>query len=111
MKVRHKATGIELEVRKPIKEVSFYSTPGGSMIHVDDPQWELVKEEEWEDISDKCDVDTYDGFTDDARKILNNKQYIHYEGYIFNGSSNYRLRKIDGLHHGPAFIVEKRKES
>lgn len=111
MKVRHKATGIELEVRKPFTSTLYYYTTGGSLIHRGDPDWQLVPEEEWKDITKECELGTYSGFTSDTTLILKGKQYIHHEGYVFNGSSEYRLRKIDGLHHGPAFIVERRKES
>jgi len=109
MKVRHKATGIEIEVRKPIKEVSFYSTLGGSMIHVDDPQWELVKEEEWDDVTAHIEVGRYESHCRASGHLYACDRSNSGINAFFD--QGYRLRKIDGMHNGPAFIVEKRKES
>ena len=112
MKVRHKATGVELEATKNTGRFGsgFYTTTGGSWIAVDDHEWEVVSDEEWEDVTRHCAVGRYELGQGDERA-----------GHLYaidssNGGTNafyntaYRLRKIDGLHHGPAFIVERRKE-
>lgn len=94
MKVRHKATGVELEVREPLTPTRYYDTTGGSLIHRDDPEWELVPEEEWEDCTAGCVVSSTGFLT------------MHGNPLTY---TDFRFRKIDGLHNGPAFIVERRK--
>lgn len=103
MKVRHKATGIEFEVQKMLRDFKYYSTTGGSMIHVDDPAFEIVPEEVWEDCTEDVEI-----FRDTLKEM--NQEYFIHDGKYVCLNNGYRLRKIDGLHHGPAFIVEKKKE-
>lgn len=91
MKVRHKATGLEIEVRKPLRDIEYYSTPGGSMIHVDDPAFEVVPEEVWEDVTSRY------GKEGSVRQTLT----------LY---SNEHMKFIDGIHNGLAIIVERRKE-
>jgi len=113
MKLRHKATGIELEVKKLLQSQPYYITAGGSMIHVDDPAFELVPEEVWEDVTEHCEVGTLP-ILDDGRNTVVHRcdGGISYDVLNpFQLTENYRVKKIDGLHHGPAFIVERRKES
>jgi hypothetical protein len=90
MKIKHKQSGAELTVKEeqaPFK--AYWTTDGGSYIHKDDPEWELVKEEEWEDVTSECKhIDRHSSVT-----LLGGK----------------RFRYSDGLHNGPAFIVERRK--
>lgn len=54
--------------------------------------------EEWEDASNEFKVTPSGGSLvklDDSR--------------ILSAAEGYRLRKIDGMHNGPAFIIERRK--
>lgn len=93
MKVRHKASGTELELAEPQPFLpQWWKTVGGSCIAYNDPAWELVKEEEWEDVTAECDFNSQFGL-----------------GVRVQDGGTCRLRKIDGLHNGPAFIVERRK--
>ena len=59
--------------------------------------------EEWEDVSRDCYV-TFSTLLEEYKVVCigHNRQHL-YE------AEGYRLRKIDGLHNGPAFIVERRK--
>ena len=59
--------------------------------------------EEWEDVSRDCYV-TFSTLLEEYKVVCigHNQQHL-YE------AEGYRLRKIDGLHNGPAFIVERRK--
>ena len=102
MKARHKASGVELEVARKYPNAEYYATRGGSTINAFDPEWELVPEEEWEDVS---------------RDIVLQKKgdgtvrgYHHLEPclIVFEG---FQVVAIDGPYHGSAFIVEKKKEA
>lgn len=104
MKVRHKATGIELDVvsQSLRGEYVMYNTRGGSLIYEKDPEWEVVPDVVWEDVTDACYA-TSTGLLNKSVAII-----CHNNGHLCE-SMGFRIRKIDGLHHGPAFIVEKRK--
>jgi hypothetical protein len=113
MKIKHKQSGVQLTVKEeqaPFK--AYWTTDGGSYIHKDDPEWELVKEEEWEDVTEECDAGRYARNAFDPESschALNNNLYLAIKGVRIIHLDGYRLRKIDGLHNGPAFIVERRK--
>lgn len=49
--------------------------------------------EQWEDVTAKYEA--------------NDLRLLTYTGVDYS-KADYRLRKIDGLHHGPAFIVERK---
>lgn len=103
MKIRHKELGVELEVdgRQPFP--AFYVTSGGSLINRQDNDWVLVKEEAWEDITGECEW-TEIAYSEFYMKAPNGERIEH-----ISFRDKYRLRKIDGLHNGPAFIVERKK--
>ena len=64
--------------------------------------------EEWEDVTDSCEVGRYgkdSGCLDGS--IFISDESNHQMNALF--VKDYRLRKIDGLHNGPAFIIERRK--
>lgn len=94
MKVRHKKTGVELEVRnsRAVDPAGFYITKGESWINKKDPDWELALEEEWENVTHEY-------------KIF----FPIIPGASIAIREDERLSYIDGLHNGPAFIVERRK--
>lgn len=115
MKVRHKKLGIEFEVRKENVTLlhvggNFYETVGGSFIAYHDPDWEKV--EEWEDVTSEFHgtqswPSTKSSKSNGVAHTETNCMFwipceIHHRGDL-------RLRKIDGLHNGPAFVVERRK--
>lgn len=62
MRLKHKSTGVELEVFLPRVYLEvyggqpFYKTKDGSFIAHGDYDWELVKEEEWEDVTHLLEV-------------------------------------------------------
>ncbi|MDR4470428.1 MAG: hypothetical protein MRJ68_19380 [Nitrospira sp.] len=106
MKVRHKKTGVELEICPSNEAFArrgdvYRRTTGGSFINTSDPDWQLVPEEEWEDVTGNLEVTDGIGASEPQEKVW----------AIQCLAQKYRLRKIDGLHNGPAFIVERRKES
>lgn len=101
MKIRHKTLGVEFEVleeRITLLHVggNFYETMGGSFISHRDPDWEKV--EEWEDVT---------------KSVLFTDTPVGFGALTIDGvhltRDHYRLRKIDGIHTGPAFIIERRK--
>jgi hypothetical protein len=55
--------------------------------------------EEWEDVTERVVESTCNG----------NWMYGHQDAIRMDETAGYRLRKIDGLHNGPAFVVERRK--
>ena len=102
MKVRHKKLGVELEINNV--GTVYYITKGGSCIHRDDLEWEFVKDEEWEDVTGAYSVvDETDGgcVASDGHYVVLTKTCDFHKGM--------RLRKIDGMHNGPAFIIEQKK--
>jgi hypothetical protein len=110
MKIRHKQTGLELQVKKGDR---FYETAGGSFLHIEDSEWEPVIEQEWEDVTAGCTAGKYgekefSGFHETKYRVLNSYIWIiDADGKNVANDPRYRLTKIDGLHHGPAFIVER----
>lgn len=109
MKVRHTSTGVEFEVKKPLHPQLYYLTKGGSMIHVNDPAFELVPEEGWEDVTGNCRAYGWNWPKSHPSHEDDGAFYLSHNGVVI-GNASYRLRKIEGLHHGPAFIVERKKE-
>lgn len=97
MKVRH-TSGLELEVTDD--RCGYWRTTGGSLILGTDRDWQLVPEEVWEDCTGNLEVTDGGEASEPQEKVWAIQCLAH----------KYRLRKIDGLHHGPAFIVERRKE-
>lgn len=69
--------------------------------------------EEWEDVTGEFTV-TEDNWPSPSKSKSNAIIYAN-TGYVFwapsemHHSGDLRLEKIDGLHHGPAFIVERKK--
>ena len=59
--------------------------------------------EEWEDVTGECTYLPPASGHDVGAITYNHGNILH--GFF----SNYRLRKIDGMHCGPAFVVERRK--
>ena len=109
MKIRHKETGVVMRV---IKGDRFYETTGGSLLHINDPEWEPVIEPEWEDVTAGCTAGRYkcDEFKDVRHLALNGYLWITgADGVNIACLGSHRLTKIDGLHHGPAFIVERKR--
>ena len=109
MKIRHKQTGQVLQVKEGDR---FYELPGWKFLPIDNSEWEPVIEQEWEDVTAECTAGRY------GEEEFNSVQYHPLNGYLWitnaegeNIANNpqYRLTKIDGLHHGPAFIVERRR--
>jgi hypothetical protein len=110
MKVKHKQSGVELAVKEeqaPFK--AYWTTDGGSYIHKQDPEWELVKEEEWKDVTDECEAGRYS--STETATVANYIWVVDNSNKQLNALfvDGYRLRKIDGMHYGPAFIIERRK--
>jgi hypothetical protein len=113
MKVKHKQSGVELTVNDEAATSDLYwKTEGGSYIHKQDQEWELVKAEEWEDVTDAFHATA--NWPSERRSKSNgiansdscNMFWVPCEDHNHAG---YRLRKIDGMHNGPAFIIERRK--
>ena len=102
MKVRHKKTGVELEVRnsRAVDPAGFYITKGESWINKKDPDWQLVPEDVWEDCTGSLEL------MNGIEAVEPGEQVWAIQCLAYK----YRLRKIDGAHNGPAFIVERRKE-
>lgn len=74
--------------------------------------------EEWEDVTDACEIDSYSNAAGEFYSILHlgGLHLISADGKPRGGDCNvmykkygYRLRKIDHLHNGPCFIVERKK--
>lgn len=95
MKIKHKKLGVELEIKLPRAYLDmcgghpFYKTEGGSFISHSDYDWELVKEEEWEDVTINF-------------KGLSGAKTIHLD-------HNERFLYIDCIHNGPYFIIQRKK--
>lgn len=69
--------------------------------------------EEWEDVTGEFIV-TEGSWPSTSRHKSNaiicaNTGYVFLAPHEMHHSSDLRLNKIDGLHHGPAFIVERKK--
>ena len=74
------------------------------------PKAKPAPDEEWEDVTAHCepgryDKSTYTGFLDGHMYMVDGSN----SGTNAFFDRSYRLRKIDGLHNGPAFIIERRK--
>lgn len=74
--------------------------------------------EEWEDVTGACEVDSYSNTVGEFYSILHlgGLHLISADGEPRGGDCNvmykkygYRVRKIDHLHNGPAFIIERKK--
>lgn len=105
MKVRHKKFRIKLELADPQPFLPhWWKTIGGSCIAYNDPEWELVNEDKWEDVTGECTAsETTNG---GEICIVHGSNRVERHAGIFK---SYRFTKIDGLHNGPAFIVERKK--
>lgn len=67
--------------------------------------------EEWEDVTEQCTVDSAISLgSDRALSILHALDRTYRVDVLHKSHVNhYRVRKIDHLHNGPAFIIERKK--
>lgn len=102
MKVRH-ISGLELEViAKSLRGGDvLYNTRGGSLIYEHDPDWELIPEVEWVDVTGNI--------------VLQKKSDGTTRGYYLlqpciMAMKGFEITPVTGSHDGPTFIVKRQKE-
>jgi hypothetical protein len=100
MKVRHKVTGVEMEVMTPGAEKTQYYFGAGAILEKE--SWVPVPTETWRDVTSECDVQA-------------NCQLVHDDGVSIAQvtAKPYRLRLVPThdlymTNHPMAIIVEKR---
>lgn len=102
MKVRH-ISGLELEIQKDQSEVNPYYrlTTNGCLIPTGHPDWQLVPEEEWVDVTGNIVLQKKSDGTTRGYYLLQ-PCIIVMEGF--------EITPVTGSHDGPTFIVKQQKE-
>lgn len=74
---------------------------GATALHIPCDEYRVCDPpEQWEDVTNECYAESV---TNDRVRIM-----LHGEN-ILRQAQEVRIRKIDGMHNGPAFIVERKK--